>query len=87
MKRILLILEYVGTNFYGWQRQNALRSVQEEVETAIEKLTGTFSTLHGSGRTDAGVHALGQAAHFDTESGIPARQYVLGLNHYLPPDV
>ena len=87
MKRILLKIEYVGTNFYGWQRQTSLRSVQEEVEKAIEKLTGSFSTLHGSGRTDAGVHALGQTAHFDTESGIPAYQYVLGLNHYLPPDV
>lgn len=87
MKRILLRIEYVGTNFFGWQRQKALRSVQEEVETAIVRLTGKFSCVQGSGRTDKGVHALGQMAHFDTESRIPARQYVLGLNHYLPPDV
>ena len=87
MKRILLVIEYSGRDFFGWQRQTSLRSVQAEVETAIQKLTGSFSTLHGSGRTDAGVHALGQTAHFDTDSAIPARQYVLGLNHYLPADV
>ena len=87
MKRILLKIEYVGTNFYGWQRQPHHRSVQEEVETAIEKLTGVKVFLHASGRTDGGVHALGQRAHFDTDSRVPAYQYELGLNHYLPEDV
>ena len=87
MKRILLKIEYAGTRFCGWQRQPGLRSVQEEVETAIEKLTGVKVFLNASGRTDGGVHALGQRAHFDTESRVPAEQYVLGLNHYLPEDV
>ena len=64
MPRYRLLIEYDGTPYCGWQRQAADRSVQSAIEEAIEGLTQVFSTLHGAGRTDAGVHALGQVAHF-----------------------
>ncbi|MBY0612761.1 MAG: tRNA pseudouridine(38-40) synthase TruA [Beijerinckiaceae bacterium] len=64
MPRYKLLIEYDGTSYCGWQRQARDRSVQSAIEEAIEGLTTVFTTLHGCGRTDAGVHALGQVAHF-----------------------
>jgi tRNA pseudouridine38-40 synthase len=87
MRRIHLILEYDGTNYAGWQRQANALSVQEVVERAILKLTGETVCVHGASRTDAGVHALGQSAHFDTESRVPADKFSYALNTILPPDV
>ena len=65
--RIKLTIEYDGTNFYGWQKQNGFVSIQETVERAINRVFGenTVIELYGAGRTDTGVHALGQVAHFD----------------------
>ena len=87
MRRIHLILEYDGTNYAGWQRQANALSVQEVVERAVRKLTGETVCVHGASRTDAGVHALGQSAHFDTESRVPADKFSYALNTILPPDV
>ncbi len=82
-RRIALVVEYEGTDYAGFQRQANAPSIQEELENAIESLTTVRSTVHGAGRTDAGVHALGQVAAFDTESALPVERIVAGLNHYL----
>lgn len=87
MRRIHLIVEYDGTNYAGWQRQSNAMTVQEKLERAVKKLTGETVCVSGASRTDAGVHALGQSAHFDTESRIPADKFSFALNTLLPPDV
>ena len=88
MRRIQLIIEYDGTNYAGWQRQENALAVQQVVEERLRKLIREPGiVLHGASRTDAGVHALGQSAHFDTESRIPAEKFSYALNTMLPPDV
>lgn len=88
MARIALLLSYDGTRFCGWQRQAGDRSVQEDLEKALKKLCGKSIPLTGSGRTDAGVHATGQVAHFDAEDlSIPPEKYFLALNTHLPQDI
>ena len=87
MRRIHLIVEYDGTDYAGWQRQSNAMTVQEWLEKAVKKLTGETVCVHGASRTDAGVHALGQSAHFDTESRIPADKFSFALNTILPPDI
>ena len=94
MKNILLTISYDGTDFSGWQRQdfgetkNYARTVQGEVEKALEKLLKTPVTLYGSGRTDAGVHAVAQKANFYSPiDSIPPENYVRALNSFLPRDV
>ncbi len=84
--RVKLIIEYDGANFCGWQFQPELRTVQSEIEAAIKKLTGEETRVTASGRTDAGVHALGQVAHFDTQKDL-GEKFQGALNFYLPPDV
>lgn len=87
MRRIRLILEYDGAAYAGWQRQQNALSVQQVVEEKLSRLTGETVTVTGASRTDAGVHALGQNAHFDTESRIPADKFSFALNTLLPPDI
>lgn len=87
MRRIHIIVEYDGTDYAGWQRQNNAMTVQEKLEIAVKKLTGESVCVHGASRTDAGVHAMGQSAHFDTESRIPAEKFSYALNTLLPPDI
>lgn len=87
MKRILLTVEYDGTNYAGWQRQTNGLAVQQVLEEALERATCERITVTGASRTDAGVHALGQAVHFDTESRIPPEKYPFVLNTMLPRDV
>ena len=87
MKRILLTVEYDGTNYAGWQRQINGLAVQQVLEEALQKATGERIVVTGASRTDAGVHALGQAVHFDTESRIPPEKYPFVLNTMLPRDV
>ena len=87
MKRIVLIIEYDGTNYVGWQIQPNGIAVQQVIGNALKSITGENLTLHASGRTDSGVHARAQAAHFDTESRIPAEKFAFALNTYLPPDI
>ena len=87
MPRIALGLEYDGTDFIGWQIQPAGRSVEGTLAAAIGFVAGAPVTVQGSGRTDAGVHALHQVAHFDTDVVRSPRQWLLGINSNLPPDV
>jgi tRNA pseudouridine38-40 synthase len=84
VRRLRLTVEYDGTDFVGWQRQANGPTVQQHLEEAIEQMTGVKTGVRGAGRTDAGVHALGQVAHFDTEATIPERGFRLGLNAILP---
>ena len=80
-------IEYDGTDFCGWQLQAEGRTVQGVLEEAILRVTGTPTRLHGAGRTDAGVHAEGQTAHFDTDSHLAPEQMLKAINHYLPRDI
>ncbi len=87
MRNIKLILAYDGTDFHGWQRQPGLRTVQDVLEDALTQLTGTRPATNASGRTDAGVHALGQVVHFLTTSQHSSETFVRALNATLPHDV
>ena len=87
MTRIHLIVEYDGTAYAGWQRQANAMTVQERLEQAVMRLTGENVCVHGASRTDAGVHALGQSAHFDTESRVPPEKFSYALNTMLPGDI
>ena len=82
-----LIVEYDGSAFHGWQRQKRDRSVQATLEEALARMTREKVTVIGSGRTDAGVHARGQAAGFTTTSRLDAAAFLRGLNSLLPDDV
>lgn len=86
-RRIALVIQYLGTNFHGWQKQPHHRSVQEELEQAIASVANHPVTIHGAGRTDAGVHASAQVAHFETNSPIPPYAWAKVLNSNLPKDV
>ncbi|MDE2465355.1 MAG: tRNA pseudouridine(38-40) synthase TruA, partial [Alphaproteobacteria bacterium] len=86
MARYRLRIEYDGGPFCGWQRQDNGPSVQGAIEAAICKLSGEEVRLHAAGRTDAGVHALGQVAHFDLQRAMDASKVRDALNHYLRPD-
>lgn len=85
--RIKITLSYDGTDFCGWQKQKNGVSVQGTVEDAIFALTGERVSVVGSGRTDAGVHAKGQVAHFDTQSDVPPERFYKALNTFLPDAV
>ncbi|MFN7662926.1 MAG: tRNA pseudouridine(38-40) synthase TruA [Alphaproteobacteria bacterium] len=84
MHRIKLVIEYDGTHYAGWQRQENVPTIQEEIEKAIVKFSGLSSVvLHVAGRTDAGVHALGQVAHVDVPVRFGAETVMRAINHYL----
>jgi len=85
--RIALGLEYDGSDFVGWQQQRNGRSVQAALATAVTEVANESVTVHGAGRTDAGVHAAGQVVHFDTSAQRASRQWVLGVNTSLPEDI
>ena len=87
MKRYFLKVEYDGSDFCGWQKQNGKRSVQGEIESALFKLFGENISVFGSGRTDAKVHALDQAIHFDLNVIVPPQKLKLALNDILPKDI
>ena len=87
MKKIALIISYTGTNYSGWQSQQKGVAVQDLVEGAILKVCGQKVSVHASGRTDAGVHALGQVAHFETSSNLPVKRWCLAINAHLPKDI
>jgi tRNA pseudouridine38-40 synthase len=87
MRNIRLTISYDGTDFYGWQTQPGFRTVQETVEEAIAKLTGEKARLNASGRTDTGVHALGQTANFYTTTRHSPEVLVPALNANLPNDI
>ena len=87
MKRILLTVEYDGTAYAGWQRQINGLAVQQVLEEALSCACGHPVSVTGSSRTDAGVHALMQMVHFDTDCTIPPDKYPFVLNNILPPDI
>jgi len=87
MPRIRLTLEYDGTDFVGWQRQANGRSVQEVLEAALAELLGAPVSAEAAGRTDSGVHALGQVVALDAPRALPAKAYLRGLSGLLPPDL
>ena len=88
MRNIKLTLSYDGSEFSGWQTQPRVRTVQATLEEAIRRLTGAEKVCaNASGRTDAGVHAVGQVVNFATESKLAPVKIMRGLNSYLPPDV
>lgn len=86
-EKVALVIQYLGTNFHGWQRQPNRRTVQEEIEEAIAKVLKQKVTIHGAGRTDAGVHAAAQVAHFEHDSLIPDCKWAKVLNALLPEDI
>ncbi len=88
MKRnIKLTIEYDGTDYFGWQKQPGKRSIQEEIEKVLGIFTQEEVTLYGSGRTDAGVHALGQTANFYTASDVDLGKLQFSANQLLPKDI
>ena len=87
MSRVRIIIAYDGTRYIGWQTQPNGVAVQEMLERAIEMTTGEAVALHASGRTDSGVHARAQVAHFDTPARMDASKYAVALNTHLPSDI
>ena len=87
MKNYKLIIQYDGTNYSGWQIQKNSKSIQQKITEAIEILLKEKVNLIGSGRTDSGVHAIGQAANFRTESEIDIYRFKHSLNSILPSDI
>ena len=88
MARFKLTIEYAGTRYSGWQKQKNARTVQGEIERAIQEATGVSSfELYGSGRTDAGVHALAQVAHLDVDTTLPPDALLRRVNDALPADI
>jgi tRNA pseudouridine38-40 synthase len=87
VRNIKLIIEYDGTNYAGWQRQNDVITIQEKIERAIEALTGEKIEIIGSSRTDAGVHAKGYTGNFYTNSKIAIEKFTGAINSKLPEDI
>lgn len=88
MRNLVLLISYDGTDFQGWQTQPGFRTIQETLETAIRDFTGAERVhLNASGRTDAGVHAVGQVANFYTSAEYPCEVVLRALNARLPPDI
>ena len=87
MKRVALLVQYDGSNYSGWQRQNNATTVQEILEKALFKITNYVVKTFASGRTDAGVHASGQVVHFDIDFVIPGNRYSNVLNSLLPSTI
>ena len=87
MARIKLTVAYDGSDYVGWQYQPNGMSVQQRLEQALHQLTGAIHRVHSSGRTDAGVHALGMVCHLTTERDLPLSAWREGLNRFLPEDI
>ena len=85
--KMILIVEYDGTRYHGFQLQANASTIQGEMEEAINKLIGEKLRVMAASRTDAGVHARGQVVGFRTGSSLPPRSFISGLNHYLPRDI
>jgi tRNA pseudouridine38-40 synthase len=87
MRYFKLTIAYDGTDFHGWQIQSSKPTVQGEIVGVLRQLTQENIVLHGTGRTDAGVHALGQVGSFRTQSGLSAADFHRALNALLPPSI
>ncbi len=86
-RRLKLTVEYDGSDFHGWQYQPDTRTVQCELEAALEQVLNEQTSIIGAGRTDAGVHSIGQVAHLDTTNGLECERILLGVNSLLDGDV
>jgi tRNA pseudouridine38-40 synthase len=87
MRRIRIQLSYDGTDYHGWQVQPGLQTIQGELERVVSELEGQPVQVAGSGRTDAGVHALAQVAAFNIENPIPAENLARAMNRLLSRDI
>ncbi len=85
--RVALVIQYLGTDYNGWQRQPRGKTIQGEIEDAISSVVGHPVTIYGAGRTDAGVHAAAQVAHFAYSGSIPPHKWSKVLNSKLPEDI
>jgi tRNA pseudouridine38-40 synthase len=86
-QRVALAIQYVGTHLHGWQRQPRQRSVQGEIENVLTSVLKQRVTVQGAGRTDSGVHAAAQIAHFDAQTVVPPEKWQAILNSRLPDDI
>jgi len=87
MRNIKVVVEYDGTDYFGFQRQPGKRTVQGEIENALARILKETVTVYGAGRTDAGVHALGQVVNFKTEGNVPTEKIAVAMNSVLPNDI
>ena len=87
LSKVVLVVEYEGARYHGFQAQPGLLTIQGELESALYELTGDSVHVVGAGRTDAGVHAQGQVVGFRTGSDLSPKRFVSGLNYYLPEDI
>lgn len=87
MRTVKLLISFDGTGYCGWQKQDNGRSIQAELERAVSMICNRETVVHGAGRTDAGVHALGMTAHFTTVSQVDCGVFQKGLNSLLPPAI
>ena len=87
LRRLALLVEYEGTRYHGFQSQKNAASIQDALEGALFRLTGERKRIRGAGRTDAGVHAQGQVASFDTGALYAPEVFLKAMNHYLPEDI
>ena len=87
MKRIALLIQYDGSHFSGWQKQNNAKTIQEYLEKALFKISKKKINTFAAGRTDSGVHASGQVVHFDIDCVIPGNRYANVLNGLLPQTI
>lgn len=87
MIRLAACVEYCGRNYCGWQRQTHSPSIQQEVEQALSKIADESITVVNAGRTDSGVHGIGQVIHFDTNRARTQNEWLRGVNTYLPNDI
>lgn len=88
LKNYRMILEYDGSRYDGWQKQgNTDHTIQEKIESVLERMAGVPLEIHGSGRTDAGVHALAQVANFHADVNLSEREIKDYFNQYLPEDI
>lgn len=87
MTKFMAVVEYDGTAYHGWQLQKSLPTIQGAMETALARILGKLTRVHGAGRTDAGVHATGQVAHFLAEWNRSPGELQRACNALLPPDV
>ena len=87
MRRIRIIVQYDGTRYVGWQVQPNGVSIQQRLNESLLRATGEAVQCHGSGRTDSGVHARAQVAHFDTDARMDAGKFAIAMNTHLPRDI
>ncbi len=87
MRNVRILVAYDGSKYFGWQRQDGFDSVQQRIEEALHALVGERVIVQGSGRTDTGVHALGQVAHFHAETRLPDDRLRHALNANLPESI